>query len=152
MIDIKTYNYTGERNRVDKTALLTATGDYTGVLNASFDILHPVVRFRVDTPVTFNYAQIPVLGNRFYFVDTIKQDGNICIVSFSVDVLHTYRETITNMSATLVHGENGIINAYASNRKNVYDVRPVWERLEFSENKAFEDSGNIVMVTIKGNV
>lgn len=152
MIEIKTYNYTGERNRVDKTALLTATGDYEGVLNATFDVLHPVVRFRVDTPVSFNYAQIPVLGNRFYFVDNVRQDGNLCIVAFSVDVLHTYRESILNMSATLVNGENGVINAYSSNRKNVYDVRPVIERLEFSENKSFEDTGNIIMVTIKGNV
>ena len=152
MIVINTYNYTGERNRVDKTALLTATSDFEGVLNASFDILHPIVRFRVNTPVTFNYAQIPVLGNRFYFVDNIKQDGNICTVTFSVDVLHTYRNTILNMSATLVNGENGVINAYSSNRKNVYDVRPVIERLEFSENKSFEDKGNIIMVTIKGNV
>lgn len=149
MIDIKTYNYTGERNRVDKTDLLTATGDYTGVLNASFDILHPVVRFRVDTPVTFNYAQIPVLGNRFYFVDTIKQDGNICIVSFSVDVLHTYREMIKKLKGVLTQGEN--TDKYISVRNNIYDVRPQIKRFNFPNTGLFNETGNIIMVTIKGD-
>ena len=149
MIDIKTYNYTGERNRVDKTALLTATGDYTGVLNASFDILHPVVRFRVDTPVTFNYAQIPVLGNRFYFVDTIKQDGNICIVSFSVDVLHTYREMIKELKGVLTQGEN--TDKYISVRNDIFDVRPQIKRFDFPNTGLFNETGNIIMVTIKGD-
>lgn len=149
MIDIKTYNYTGERNRVDKTDLLTATGDYTGVLNASFDILHPVVRFRVDTPITFNYAQIPVLGNRFYFVDNIKQDGNICIVSFSVDVLHTYRELIKELKGVLTQGEN--TDKYISVRNDIFDVRPQIKRFDFPNTGLFNETGNIIMVTIKGD-
>lgn len=149
MIKIQTYNYTGERNRVDKTDYLTGTTDYEGVLNAQFDVLRPVVRFRTNTPVTFNYAYIESLG-RYYFVDNIKQDGNVCSVSFSVDVLHTYKDKIKQLQAVLVEGEN--VNGYASNRNNVYDTRPKTERLEFSENKEFKDTGNIIMVTIKGNV
>lgn len=149
MIKLQTYNYTGERNRVDKTDYLTNTTDFEGVLNAQFDVLRPVVRFRTNTPVTFNYAYIESLG-RFYFVDNIKQDGNVCSVSFSVDVLHTYKDKIKQLQAVLVEGKN--VNGYASNRNNVYDTRPKTERLEFSENKEFKDTGNIIMVTIKGNV
>ena len=149
MIAINTYNYTGERNRVDKTALLTATGDFEGVLNASFDILHPVVRFRVNTPVTFNYAHIPVLGNRFYFVDTIKQDGNICTVTFSVDVLQTFKDSIKKLSGTLIQGEN--TDNYLSVRNEVYDVRPQVKRLDFPNTGLFNETGSIIMVTIKGD-
>ncbi len=149
MIDIKTYNYTGERNRVDKTDMLTATGDFTGVLNASFDILHPVVRFRVNTPVNFNYAQIPVLGNRYYFVDTIKQDGNICSVTFSVDVLHTYKDSIKKLNGTLIQGEN--TDKYLSVRNEIYDVRPQVKRLDFPNTGLFNETGSIIMVTIKGD-
>lgn len=134
---------------VDKTDYLTNTTDFEGVLNAQFDVLRPVVRFRTTTPVTFNYAYIESLG-RYYFVDNIKQDGNVCSVSFSVDVLHTYKDKIKQLQAVLVEGEN--VNGYASNRQNVYDTRPKTERLEFSENKEFKDTGNIIMVTIKGNV
>lgn len=149
MIDIKTYNYTGERNRVDKTDLLTATGDYTGVLNASFDILHPVVRFRVDTPVTFNYAQIPVLGDRFYFVDTIKQDGNICSVTFSVDVLYTYKDSIKKLTGTLVQGED--TDKFVSSRDSVFDTRTINKFLWFPNSEILKGDGTITMVTLKGN-
>lgn len=150
MININTYTYTGERNRVNKLPLLTPTGDYTGVLNAEFNVLSPVVRFRTNEPVRFNYAYIEKLG-RYYFVDNIKQDGNICIVTFSVDVLFTYKENILVLTGTLKQGDNAVINAYSSNRQIVYDVRPVTEKLEFSGGKEFADDGNIVMVTIKGN-
>ena len=149
MIDIKTYNYTGERNRVDKTALLTSTGDYTGVLNASFDILHPVVRFRADTPVTFNYAQIPVLGDRFYFVDNIKQDGNICSVTFSVDVLYTYKDSIKKLTGTLVQGED--TDKFVSSRDSVFDTRTINKFLWFPNSEILNGDGTITMVTLKGN-
>ena len=149
MIDIKTYNYTGERNRVDKTALLTATGDYTGVLNASFDVLHPVVRFRVNTPVTFNYAQIPVLGNRFYFVDNIKQDGNLCSVTFSVDVLHTYKDSIKKLTGTLIQGED--TDKFVSSRDITYDTRTINKFLWFPNSEILNGDGTITMVTLKGN-
>ena len=149
MIVINTYNYTGERNRVDKTALLTATGDYEGVLNALFDVLHPVVRFRVNAPVTFNYAQIPILGNRYYFVDNIKQDGNICTVTFSVDVLFTYKDSIKKLRGTLIRGEN--TDRYVSVRNPVYDARPHIKRLDFPNDGLFNETGDIVMVTIKGD-
>ena len=149
MIDIKTYKYTSDRNRVDKTDLLAATGDYTGVLNASFDILHPVVRFRVDTPVNFNYAQIPALGDRFYFVDTIKQDGNVCIVSFSVDVLHTYRNMIKKLSGTLTQGED--TDKFVSSRDIVYDTRTINKFLWFPNSDVLNGDGTITMVTLKGD-
>ena len=149
MIDIKTYNYTGERNRVDKTALLTATGDFTGALNASFDILHPVVRFRVNTPVSFNYARIPVLGNRFYFVDTIKQDGNICTVTFSVDVLFTYKDSIKKLNGVLTKG--GDTDKFVSSRENVYDTRTTNKFIWFPNSDVLNGDGVITMVTLKGN-
>lgn len=149
MINVKTYNYSGERNRVDKTDMLTATEDFEGALNASFDILRPVVRFRVNAPVVFNYAQIPILGNRYYFVDTIKQEGNICTVTFSVDVLNTYKTSIKKLSGTLIQGEN--TDKYVSVRDSVYDVRPHIKRLDFPNSGLFNETGDIVMVTIKGD-
>ena len=44
MIKIKTFNYDGKPNEVNKT--LQANEEYTGVLNATFNVLSPVVRFR----------------------------------------------------------------------------------------------------------
>lgn len=147
MIKIKTFIYDGKPNKVNKT--LQENEEYTGVLNATFNILTPVVRFRTRTPVSFNYVYIESL-NRYYFVSELNQDGDICTVRLRVDVLQTYKEKILASSATLTKGEN--VNEYLSNRSNVVDVRPNIRKLDFPNKELINETGSIIMVTIKGNV
>ena len=146
MIKIKTFIYDGKPNAVNKT--LQANEEYTGVLNATFNVLTPVVRFRTRTPVSFNYVYIESL-NRYYFVSELNQDGDICTVRLRVDVLQTYKEKILASSATLTKSENG--NKYLSNRSNVVDVRPNFRKLDFPNKELINETGSIIMVTIKGN-
>jgi hypothetical protein len=146
MVKIKTYIYNGKPNEVNKT--LQANEEYTGVLNATFNVLTPVVRFRTRTPVTFNYVYIESL-NRYYFVSEKQQDGDICTVRLRVDVLFTYKDIILNSSATLVKGGNA--NKFVSNRNNVYDVRPKTKKINFPNTGLLDETGTIVMVTLKGN-
>lgn len=147
MIKIKTFIYDGKPNAVNKT--LQANEEYTGVLNATFNVLTPVVRFRTRTPVSFNYVFIESL-NRYYFVSELNQDGDICTVRLRVDVLQTYKEKILASSATLTKGTN--VNKYLSNRSNVVDVRPNIRKLDFPNKELINETGSIIMVTIKGNV
>lgn len=147
MIKIKTFIYDGKPNAVNKT--LQANEEYTGVLNATFNVLTPVVRFRTRTPASFNYVFIESL-NRYYFVSELNQDGDICTVRLRVDVLQTYKEKILASSATLTKGEN--VNKYLSNRSNVVDVRPNIRKLDFPNKELINETGSIIMVTIKGNV
>ena len=147
MIKIKTFIYDGKPNAVNKT--LQANEEYTGVLNATFNVLTPVVRFRTRTPVSFNYVYIESL-NRYYFVSELNQDGDICTVRLRVDVLQTYKEKILASSATLTKGAN--VNKYLSNRSNVVDVRPNFRKLDFPNKDLINETGSIIMVTIKGNV
>lgn len=147
MIKIKTFIYDGKPNAVNKT--LQANEEYTGVLNATFNVLTPVVKFRTRTPVSFNYVYIESL-NRYYFVSELTQDGDICTVRLRVDVLQTYKEKILASSATLTKSENG--NKYLSNRSNVVDVRPNFRKLDFPNKNLINETGSIIMVTIKGNV
>ena len=147
MIKIKTFIYNGKPNEVNKT--LQENEEYTGVLNAMFNVLTPVVRFRTRTPVSFNYVFIESL-NRYYFVSEKQQDGDICTVHLRVDVLFTYKDIILNSNATLIKSENG--NKYLSNRNNVYDVRPNIKKVDFPNKNLLNTEGQIIMVTIKGNV
>ena len=147
MIKIKTFIYDGKPNAVNKT--LQENEEYTGVLNATFNVLTPVVRFRTRTPVSFNYVYIESL-NRYYFVSEKQQDGDICTVRLRVDVLQTYKEKILASSATLTKGEN--VNKYLSNRSNVVDVRPNIRKLDFPNKELINETGSIIMITIKGNV
>lgn len=147
MIKIKTFVYDGKPNEVNKT--LQANEEYTGVLNATFNVLSPVVRFRTRTPVTFNYVYIESL-NRYYFVSEKRQDGDICTVHLRVDVLFTYKDIILNSSATLVKGNN--VNKFVSNRTNIYDVRPKTKKINFPNTGLLNETGTVVMITLKGNV
>ena len=147
MVKIKTYIYNGKPNEVNKT--LQENEEYMGVLNATFNILTPVVRFRTRTPVAFNYVYIESL-NRYYFVSEKQQDGDICAVRLRVDVLFTYKDIILNSTATLTKSENG--NKYLSNRSNVFDVRPNIQKVDFPNKNLLNTEGQIIMVTIKGNV
>lgn len=147
MIKIKTFIFDGKPNEVNKT--LQENEEYTGVLNATFNVLTPVVRFRTRTPVSFNYVYIESL-NRYYFVSELTQDGDLCTVRLRVDVLQTYKEKILASSATLTKGEN--VNKYLSNRSNVVDVRPNIRKIDFPNKELINETGSIIMVTIKGNV
>lgn len=143
---IKTYNYNGEPNRVNKT--LQENKEYTGVLNSNVNVLDPVIRFRTRNVVTFNYVYIESL-HRYYFVSELQQDGDICTVYLQEDVLMTYKDEILHSTGTLTKGENA--NKYASNRENAYDLRPKLKKLDFPTKGLFSDKDNIIMVTIKGN-
>lgn len=147
MVKIKTYVYDGEPNRINKT--LQENNEYTGVLNMTFNVLNPIIRFRTRTPVTFNYVYIESL-NRYYFVSEIEQNGDICTVRLRVDVLQSYKENILASSATLAMGNN--INKFVSNRTNIYDVRPKTKKINFPNNGLLNETGTIVMITLKGNV
>ena len=147
MIKIKTYVYNGAPNRVNKT--LQENNEYTGVLNMTFNVLTPIIRFRTRTPVTFNYVYIESL-NRYYFVSEIEQNGDICTVRLRVDVLQSYKENILASSATLAMGNN--INKFVSNRTNIYDVRPKTKKINFPNNGLLNETGTIIMITLKGNV
>ncbi len=147
MIKIKTFIYDGKPNTVNKT--LQENEEYTGVLNATFNVLTPVVRFRTRTPVSFNYVYIESL-NRYYFVSELTQDGDICTVRLRVDVLFTYKDIILNSSATLVKGDNA--NKFVSNRNTIYDVRPKTKKIDFPNTGLLNETGTIVMITLKGNV
>lgn len=146
MIKIKTFNFDGKPNEINKT--LQENEEYTGVLNSTVNILEPVIRFRSNNVVTFNYVYIESL-QRYYFVSEIRQDGDICTVRLRVDVLVTYKDIILNSTATLTKSENG--NKYLSNRLNVVDVRPNVRKLDFPNKELLNETGSIVMVTIKGN-
>lgn len=146
MVTLKTYIYKGEPNRVNKE--LTETSDYKGLLNDRFNVLNPVVRFRTRTPVTFNYAYLMETG-RYYFVDSMEMDGDLCTVRLRVDVLTSYKDKILASTGTLTVGED--TDKYISNRNSISDVRPQVRKLDFPNKGLLDETGNIIMVTIKGN-
>ena len=144
MVDIILYNYFGAPNVLEKTLYEVSTE--SGVLNADFDVLAPIIRFRTQNIVAFNYVYIKAL-QRYYFVTDIKQEGDICRVYLKVDVLYTYKEYIKKLKGVLMTTKE---SSYNNTRDVTYNKKPQYSNLSFN-GESFNESGSLIMVTIKGN-
>lgn len=93
--------YTGEKNKINKQVSLSYSKD--GVLRESSDVMNPsiIIEESPDVICGFNYAYIPDF-KRWYFVENVAAyRAGLTIISLSVDVLYTYKETIMNSPAII---------------------------------------------------
>ena len=145
MIEILFYNNSQDKATINKT--LNGATSLSGLFIQPFNIINPVIVIRSNTPVTFNYCFVPSL-NRYYFVESITvQTANTYQISLSVDVLQTYAQEILNSTGTILTRENA--NKFISSRETIFDVRPHFVKLELQ--KPFDETGEILLVTVKGN-
>lgn len=148
MVNVNLYQYSGKNNVINKT--LTQTPQTaTGILIEPFDLMHPKIKFRCTPPFNYNYIFISQL-NRYYFVSNTEiLNANTVLLTLSIDVLKTYETDILAATGTITAKENA--NGFINTRENIHDLRPVTEKINFSENTPFSETGNIIMVTLKGN-
>lgn len=148
MVKLTLYQYTGQKNVVNKS--LPVGIDCLGVLRDITDVINPTIIIRVKTPVKANYAYLPDFG-RYYFIDSISYiSGDKAEINLSVDVLKSYESEIMDATATVRETDNP--DKYASNRETVYNRKPKFEKVEFPNKNLLNDTGTIVMVTIKGSL
>lgn len=95
MVVIFYYNASDDRviNKV-----LVGGDSFIGTPRDEFDVMTPVIRFESSEILRYNYAYIPEL-QRYYVVNSINayREG-IWDVSFSVDVLMSFRGDIMTLS------------------------------------------------------
>jgi hypothetical protein len=148
MIKITLYQYTGQRNVINKT--LPMGVERLGVLRGATDVITPTITIRVKEPIKENYAYLPDF-KRYYFIDNITYiSGDKAEINLSVDVLKSYEKEIMNATATVTKTDTP--DKYASNRETVYNRKPKFEKVEFPNKNLLNDTGTIVMVTIKGSL
>lgn len=146
------YNYNGKRNTINKT--LSNGVNVDGTIKDATNVITPQIRLRTKQNLqnvsAFNYVHIAAL-NRYYFVENCEiQSGEVFILSLRVDVLKSYQNAILASTATITERENA--NKFISNRANIHDVRPQFNKINFSVNAPFDENGTLIMVTLKGNV
>lgn len=91
-MEIKLYNTTSEKNRLDKT--LTTVATLNGVLKSDSSIINPVIMIERNAPTGFNYVKITDF-NRYYFVNDIVVNRNkLMTISLNIDVLMSYKDEI----------------------------------------------------------
>lgn len=146
MVTIQLYKYEGNKETVNKE--LTPTTSLSGTLKDYFNTLNPDVTVRSKTKISGNYCYIDVF-DRYYFInDIIYKDNNAVELVLAIDVLKTYEDAILDATATNVYKDGA--NKFISNRTTTRIVTPIIEKLDFSNTGLFDETGNLIMVTIKG--
>lgn len=147
MTTINFYSYNGHPNTVNKQL-----GEFTAIegdLRQTFDVLHPTVTLRKQPRPTFNYCYIPDLG-RYYFVERVSFEGNNAYeLALRIDVLKTYESEILAATGRVSESDNP--DPYISNRDTVYKRTPNFEKVPFANTGLLNETGGIIMVTLKGN-
>lgn len=147
MTTINFYSYNGHPNTVNKQL-----GTFTAIegdLRQTFDVLRPTVTLRKQPRPTFNYCYIPDLG-RYYFVDRVSFEGNNAYeLALRIDVLKTYESEILAATGRVSESDNP--DPYISNRETVYKRTPNFEKVPFANTGLLNETGGIIMVTLKGN-
>lgn len=147
MTTINFYQYNGRPTTVNKQLENGTT--VNGDLRQDFDILRPVITLKLPQYPNYNYCHIAALG-RYYFVESITYIGNgMYEIKLSVDVLKTYETQILAAYATVTKTDNA--DKYLSNRNVVYSRVPQFQKLTFENTGLLNNTGQIVMITIKGN-
>lgn len=147
MTTINFYSYNGHPNTVNKQL-----GEFTAIegdLRQTFDVLRPTVTLRKQPRPTFNYCHIPDLG-RYYFVDRVSFEGNNAYeLALRIDVLKTYESEILAATGRVSESDNP--DPYISNRETIYKRTPNFEKVPFANTGLLNETGGIIMVTLKGN-
>lgn len=119
---IKLFNNTSPANYVTKQ--LTEVATLTGNLLEPSSIVDPTIIIERNSPVGFNYFQIPEF-NRYYFLTGVSSDSrNLVAISGHCDVLMSYANQIKASNAILRRNEflfnlyldDGIFKAYQNTK------------------------------------
>lgn len=142
-MDIKFYRYNGERNKINKVLgdPVTITGKISDM-----DFFNPVICVRGEVNC-FTMCYVESIG-RYFFIDSVRYDGDKAYLTLSCDELTTFKEQILEATGEIYATDTP--NKYDGDYKPVCDVRTQKQKIPFPENELSED-GSIVMITIKGN-
>lgn len=147
MTTINFYSYNGHPDTINK--VLGSPTPIDGALRQDFDILHPVLTLKKTPLPAFNYCYIQALG-RYYFVDRVEYVGNNTYeLTLRVDVLKTYESEILAATGRVSESDNP--DPYISTRETVYKRTPNFEKVPFANTGLLNETGGIIMVTLKGN-
>ena len=99
-MEIKFYNMSCEKNKINKTSYLLNEYICEGNLVDGTSYIRPSIRIQIEN-FGYNYVIIPQFG-RAYFVDNITVERTMMFrVDLVVDVLYTYRTNILNQTALI---------------------------------------------------
>lgn len=140
--EIKTYNYSGETSRVDKTDYLTPISTLSGVLRGESSLLNFNVLIQSDTVPNFNYCYIDKFKRYYYVTEPISVRQNLWEMTMQVDALMTYKDSLLKCEGYIDRNE------YIQNKMIIDNNRAIMQGADFEEDTITNElfgSGSFVL-------
>lgn len=147
MVTIVFYNNTAAANVLDKTSYLNELQTINGLMYDTFNLINTTLLVRYFNNNS-NYCYIREL-NKYFFIENVEIVDNTKVkLTLKLDVLQTFKDEIKELYVTISERETA--NGYINNRSVIYDIRPNFDKIDFP-NTVFDETGQIIMLTIKGD-
>ena len=140
--EIKTYNYSGETSRVDKTDYLTPISTLSGVLRGESSLLNFNVLIQSDTVPNFNYCYIDKFKRYYYVTEPVSVRQNLWELTMQVDALMTYKDSLLKCEGYIDRNE------YIQNKMIIDNNRAIMQGADFEEDTITNElfgSGSFVL-------
>lgn len=140
--EIKTYNYSGETSRVDKTDYLTPISTLSGVLRGESSLLNFNVLIQSDTVPNFNYCYIDKFKRYYYVTEPVSVRQNLWEMTMQVDALMTYKDSLLKCEGYIDRNE------YIQNKMIIDNNRAIMQGADFEEDTITNElfgSGSFVL-------
>lgn len=96
-MDVKFYYNASDDRVINKRLLEDEDNIFYGVPRDEISVMNPVIRFEDDRILRYNYAYIPELQRYYSIVDRTAYRQGVWDVTFSVDVLMSFRADISDL-------------------------------------------------------
>lgn len=119
---------------------------FTGEPVAEVSVMQPVIRFETDGVLRYNYAYIPELQRYYSIVDRTAFREGIWDVSFSVDVLMSFRGDISQLAVIVdkqSDEQNG--NEYIDDSSLI--AENVMFQTVYNFQNGFNSAGEFILIT-----
>lgn len=104
IMEVNLFTTTDDKRVVNKT--LTAVKTLSCSVYDNCDIYKPRLLIEYDASIyTTNYMYIPLMQRYYFITDVILDAGNRMVLHGELDVLYTYRNSISQVNATVVRNE-----------------------------------------------
>lgn len=140
--EIKTYNYSGETSRVDKTDYLTPISTLSGVLRGEASLLNFNVLIQSDTVPIFNYCYIDKFKRYYYVTEPVSVRQNLWEMTMQVDALMTYKDSLLKCEGYIDRNE------HIQNKMIIDNNRAIMQGADFEEDTITNElfgSGSFVL-------
>lgn len=145
-MEVRFYYNASDDRVINKRLLEMANNIFEGVPRDEISVMNPIIRFESDDILRFNYAYIPSLQRYYSIVDRTAYRQGIWDITFSVDVLMSFRADILDLSVVVDKqsmSANG--NEYIDDGSLVSENVMFQTVYEFPE--GFNNTGEYILIT-----